>query len=220
MTISFLDTPVSQRSRFSPTMDAFPDTLPVLDEEQNPHDFALIHPEMMTTYSNESDPQNINNLSNKKRVTFSLDNNVTQDGPSIPSKEGIVEQNEDEEVPLNISTPPLGVDDDDFDKQSDSNCEPIPSDEQKLSSHSHSASLERMLEQDPSLLETPSERAFLQQLSNMALEETNVCVLYHLYSLFISYARYINMIPCKYVYHHNDCFDVLANYTHSITTSY
>ena len=180
-------------------MDAFPDTLPVLDEEQNPHDFALVHPEMMTTYSNESDPQNINNLSNKKRVTFSLNendqdnNNGTQDGPSnIPSKEGGI----DDEDALDIRTPPLAVNDDDFDKQSDSNCEPIPSDEQKLSSHSHSGSLERMLEQE-SLLETPSERAFLQQLSNMALEETNVCLIHSLSlclplsSLWIMHDQYV-----------------------------
>ena len=62
-----------------------------------------------------------------------------------------------------------------MDKQSDSNCEPIPSDEQKLSS-SHSESIQRLIEQD-----IPSERAFLEQLSQIALDETNVCTFFIIY---------------------------------------
>ena len=169
-------------------MDAFPDTLPVLDEEQNPHEFNLVHPQMMTTYSNESDPNSNNNKKQRGK-----NNNNVQDGPSTKDNNNNNHQQAMIEG-ISINTPPLEADDNnnhnnnnndglDYDKQTDSDgddCEPIPSDEQKLSSHSHSGSLQRMIEQDQ-LLETPSERAFLQQLSNIALEETNVC--YYVYNM-------------------------------------
>eukprot|EP01083_Nonionella_stella_P003381 9630_1 len=57
-----------------------------------------------------------------------------------------------------------------FELERDSDCEPIPSDEQKLSSSSTSSDIQRLIEQT----ETPSERAFLQQLSQMVLDETNI----------------------------------------------
>ncbi len=49
---------------------------------------------------------------------------------------------------------------------------PIPSDEQKLSSSPNSNSLQRLIQQEQDA-ETASERAFLRELSQIALDETN-----------------------------------------------
>ena len=80
-----------------------------------------------------------------------------------------------------------------MDKHSDSNCEPIPCDDEQKISSSRSNSLQRILIEH----ETPSERAFLQQLSQMALDEA-VCFIYfnvlHFFYLFHILCLYIKPI--------------------------
>ena len=80
---------------------------------------------------------------------------------------------DEEEINAIDTIDAIDINETELNKDSDSNCEPIPSDEneQKLSSTGSS------LSGNPRLIEpeTPSERAFLHQLSQIALDETNVC---------------------------------------------
>ena len=141
----FLDTPCSQRSRLSPTIGSeFPDTLPVLDEQQQ-NEWAI----------SSGTP-----LINK----------------SIPPI--------DDEEEFDVD----GVDLDNLDlaKDSDSNCEPIPSDEndKKFSAPSTGSSISA-----PPLLPS-NDQLFIQQLSDIALNET-VCYFYSIYYPFSSpYSRF------------------------------